>query len=57
MKAYSTESDNSDLLNEIRKALSSIKWGSIEIFVQDSMVVQITERSIKKMSEKRTQRI
>lgn len=38
-------------LDEIEKALTHIKWGSIEIFVQDSKVVQITERNIKKMSE------
>ncbi len=54
MKAYSTNTANTELLDEIKKALSTIKWGSIEIFVQDSMVVQITERSIKKMSEKKT---
>lgn len=52
MKAYSTKSADTELLEEIKKALSTIKWGSIEIFVQDSMVVQITERSIKKMSDK-----
>lgn len=40
---------------EIKKALTTIKWGSIEIFVQDSQVVQITERSIKKMSEKKAE--
>jgi hypothetical protein len=38
-------------LEEIEKALTHIKWGSIEIFVQDSKVVQITERNIKKLSE------
>lgn len=46
------KSANTDLLEDIKKALSNIKWGSIEIFVQDSMVVQITERSIKKVVEK-----
>ena len=51
MKAYSTKSVSSDLLEEIKNALMNIKWGSIEIFVQDSLVVQITERNIKKMSE------
>lgn len=53
MKAYSTTSAESELLSEIKKALESIKWGSIEIFVQDSMVVQITQRSIKKMTEQK----
>lgn len=52
MKAHLT-SASADTLDEIKKALETIKWGSIEIFVQDSIVVQITERSIKKMSEKK----
>lgn len=39
-------------ITEIKTALTNIKWGSIEIFVQDSKVVQITERSIKKMISK-----
>lgn len=51
MKTHLT-SASAETLDEIKKALDSIKWGSIEIFVQDSMVVQITERSIKKMSDK-----
>lgn len=53
MKPHSPKPANAELLDEIKKALSTIKWGSIEIFVQDSMVVQITERSIKKMTEKK----
>lgn len=40
-------------LDEIKTALLNITWGSIEIFVQDSKVVQITERNIKKLSEKK----
>lgn len=51
MKAYSTKSVTTDLLEEIKKAITNIRWGSIEIFIQDSLVVQITERNIKKMSE------
>lgn len=54
MKTYSTKTATADLLEEIKIALTHIKWGSIEIFVQDSMVVQITERNIKKMSEKKS---
>lgn len=48
-------SDNSskqiskNLLIEIIEALKNIRgWGSVEIFVQDHKVVQITERNIKK---------
>ena len=37
------------LLLEIERALQSISYGSIEIFVQDSTVTQITVRKIKKI--------
>lgn len=50
-KTYSTREDDNSLLDQIKKALENIKWGSIEIFIQDSMVVQITERNIKKFQE------
>ncbi len=36
------------LLLEIEKTLQSISYGSIEIFVQDGTVTQITVRKIKK---------
>ncbi|MBU3978977.1 YezD family protein [Patescibacteria group bacterium] len=37
------------LLEEIIEALENIRgWGSVEIFVQDSRIVQIIERNIKK---------
>lgn len=45
----STKNANIALTNEIKEALKNIKgWGSVEIFVQDYKVVQITERNIKK---------
>lgn len=38
-----------ELINEILNALHNVKgWGSIEIFVQDHSVTQITVRNIKK---------
>lgn len=37
------------LLAEVKQSITNIKWGSLEIFIQDSKVVQITERNIKKM--------
>jgi hypothetical protein len=38
-----------NLLTEIKSALQNIKgWGSVEIFVQNGCVTQITQRSIKK---------
>ena len=48
--SHSTKRIRSDLLIEISNALKKIRWGSIEIYVQDSQVVQITERSIKKVN-------
>jgi hypothetical protein len=40
---------SSDLLNEIVKSLKSVDgYGSIEIYVQDHNVTQITVRNIKK---------
>ncbi len=43
-------SNQSDLISEIKNALKSVKYGSVEIFVQDSTVTQITVRNIKKTS-------
>jgi hypothetical protein len=49
MKDYSTRHISKKLLEEVIKALQNIRgWGSVEIFVQDSEVVQIVERNIKK---------
>lgn len=46
---YSTKKINETLVLEIVEALKNIRgWGSVEIFVQDYKVVQITERNIKK---------
>ena len=51
MKDYSTKQISKKLLEEVIKALQNIRgWGSVEIFVQDSEVVQIVERNIKKTS-------
>ncbi len=55
-KSSAKQSVNAKTLEQIKTALTTIKWGSIEIFVQDSQVVQITERSIKKMSEKKAEK-
>ena len=46
---YSTKQVSSQLIDEVVEALKNIRgWGSVEIFVQDYRVVQITERNIKK---------
>ncbi|MBI2621664.1 MAG: YezD family protein [Candidatus Levybacteria bacterium] len=39
---------NADALKEILKALGGIKYGSVEIIVQDGHITQISTRIIKK---------
>lgn len=49
MMDYSTRNVSKELIGEIIEALTNIRgWGSVEIYVQDNKVVQITERNIKK---------
>lgn len=49
MNDYSTKNIHPELLEEIAEALKNIRgWGSVEIYVQNHKVVQITERNIKK---------
>jgi hypothetical protein len=46
---YSTKRISNTLLVEIKKALKSVKsYGSVEIYIQDGVVNQITTRQIKK---------
>ncbi len=53
MNNYSTKKVSDSLLREIIEALQNIRgWGSVEIQVQDYKVVQITERNIKKTSNR-----
>lgn len=41
------------LLQDIARAIANIRgWGSVEIFIQDHKVTQITERNIKKTDAK-----
>lgn len=47
---YSVKNFSNELLDEIKKALSSINFGSLEIYVQSGNVTQITVRQIKKTS-------
>lgn len=55
---YSTKHQNEELLQEISDALKNIRgWGSVEIYVQDFKVVQITERNIKKTIGRGTSRL
>ena len=49
---YSTETISKDLFEEIREALSGLSYGSVEIFVTEGEVTQITRRQIKKTKNK-----
>lgn len=49
MNNYSTKDISEELVAEISEAVKNVRgWGSVEIYVQNFKVVQITERSIKK---------
>jgi hypothetical protein len=46
---YSTKKISETLVVEIKQALKSVKaYGSVEIFIQDGSVTQITVRNIRK---------
>lgn len=48
---YSTDKIPQALLGEIKDALEGVRFGSVEIYVQNKTVTQITVRNIKKMDE------
>ena len=49
MVAFSTKKISTQLVGELKTALKSIdSYGSVEIYVQNSVVTQITVRNIKK---------
>ena len=48
--SYSPNSIPSSLMDEIKDALKNVMYGSVEIYVQDKKVTQITVRNIKKTS-------
>ena len=39
---------NAQLIEEINDALTDLAWGSVEIYVQDNIVTQITVKNIKR---------
>ncbi len=46
---YSVRRVTPNLVDEIKQALKSVKgWGSVEIYVQNHRVTQVTTRNIKK---------
>lgn len=48
----STVEISSSLFSEIKEALTGIDFGSVEIFIADGEVTQITRRQIKKTNGK-----
>ncbi len=53
MDDYSTKNISPILLLEIKKALKSVdNFGSIEIYVNDGIVTQVTVRNIKKTTSR-----
>jgi len=49
MTKKSSNKVNNRLINELSQALKELGgWGSVEIFVQNGTVTQITKRAIKK---------
>ena len=53
---YSTKNISETLLGEIKNALQSVtSYGSVEIYVQNGIVTQITIRNIKKTNKIKNQ--
>lgn len=50
MAKNNNETITTQLIEEIKEALSTVKFGSIEIFIQNKIVTQITVRNIRKTS-------
>jgi hypothetical protein len=49
---YSTKKISGTLIREVKNALQSVNsYGSVEIYVQNGVVTQITVRNIKKTSK------
>lgn len=58
LETYSTSSISETLVDEIRQALKHVSpYGSVEIYVQDSVVTQITVRNIKKTTHTAKQKL
>ncbi len=47
---FSTKRISQNLIDEIKAALQNVQYGSVEIFIQDSKITQVTTRTIKKTS-------
>ena len=52
MANFSTRRISSELINEIARAIKSVNnFGSVEIYIQNGVVTQLTVRKIKKTKE------
>ena len=49
-QTYSTQKITPELISQIVDALRNKAYGSIEIYVENYLVTQITERSIRKLA-------
>lgn len=47
---YATKSASPLLVEEVVRSIQSVSWGSVEIIIQNGLVVQISTRQIKKTS-------
>ncbi len=51
-KTVAINSIPDNLLNDIKHAIASKEYGSVEIYIESGKIVQITERTIKKTTSK-----
>ncbi|MCL5411653.1 MAG: YezD family protein [Patescibacteria group bacterium] len=51
MNNYSTKNISTNLISEITEALSNLDYGSLEIYVSNGEVTQISKRVIRKTKE------
>lgn len=53
MVDYSTKKVSPNLLDEIKQSMKDVRgWGSVEVYIQDHKVVQISSRNIRKTNHK-----
>ena len=50
-----SENPTTDLLNILSKAMDGKVYGSIEVYLEDGQITQISQRVIKKIKTKKTQ--
>lgn len=48
---------NTSVFDEIKETIGNLKWGSVEVIVQDGEVTQISTRIIKKTATKQQSKV